>query len=51
MAMDIKTLEEEYSGLSSDKAGLTEYLQTLWEQVEKLKVHELSFRDMEMILV
>ncbi|KAM6600653.1 hypothetical protein CsatA_020262 [Cannabis sativa] len=36
-AMDIKTLEEEHNALLSDKAGETEYLKSLREQVEKLK--------------
>ncbi|XP_068319809.1 uncharacterized protein [Pyrus communis] len=36
-AMDIKTLEEEYSALLSDKAGETEYLKTLQDQIEKLR--------------
>lgn len=39
--MDIKTLEEEYDALLSDKAGESEYLQSLQEQVEKLKVNEV----------
>ncbi|CAN6686659.1 unnamed protein product [Malus baccata var. baccata] len=37
-AMDIKTLEEEYNALLSDKAGETEYLKTLQDQIEKLRV-------------
>ncbi|XP_062073182.1 uncharacterized protein LOC133777537 isoform X3 [Humulus lupulus] len=39
-AMDIKTLEEEYNALLSDEAGETEYLQSLQERVEKLKVND-----------
>ncbi|XP_059449378.1 uncharacterized protein LOC132180528 [Corylus avellana] len=35
--MDIKTLEEEHNALLSDKAGETEYLQSLLDQIEKLK--------------
>ncbi|KAK4285065.1 hypothetical protein QN277_001809 [Acacia crassicarpa] len=35
---DITTLEEEYNALMSDKAGEIEYLQSLEEQVQKLKV-------------
>ncbi|KAK4285067.1 hypothetical protein QN277_001811 [Acacia crassicarpa] len=34
---DITTLEEEYNALMSDKAGEIEYLQSLEEQVQKLK--------------
>ncbi|PON95156.1 tropomyosin [Trema orientale] len=37
MEMDLKTLEEEYNALLSDKAGETEYLQSLQYQVEKLE--------------
>ncbi|KAK9111855.1 hypothetical protein Scep_019374 [Stephania cephalantha] len=36
-AMDIKSMEEEQKALLSDKAGETEYLQTLWRQIEQLK--------------
>ncbi|KAG6719474.1 hypothetical protein I3842_03G007500 [Carya illinoinensis] len=36
-AMDIKTLEEEHRALLSDKAGETEYLQSLLDQIGKLK--------------
>jgi hypothetical protein len=36
--MDMKTLEEERNALLSDKAGETEYLQSLLDQIEKLKV-------------
>ncbi|XP_027357002.1 uncharacterized protein LOC113866316 [Abrus precatorius] len=36
-AADISALEEEYNALLSDKAGETEYLQSLEKQVEKLK--------------
>ncbi|KAF2297253.1 hypothetical protein GH714_020033 [Hevea brasiliensis] len=39
LAMDVKTLEEEYKALLSDKAGELEYLQSLQGQVEKLKVN------------
>ncbi|KAL5571754.1 hypothetical protein UlMin_021351 [Ulmus minor] len=35
--MDIKTLEEECNALLADKSGETEYLQSLQDQVEKLK--------------
>lgn len=35
--MDIRSLEEEYNALLSGKTGETEYLQSLQEQVEKLK--------------
>lgn len=38
MAVDLKTLEEEYNTLLSDKAGVTEYLQSLQAQVDILKV-------------
>ncbi|KAK9123664.1 hypothetical protein Sjap_013266 [Stephania japonica] len=37
-AMDIKHMEEEQKALLSDKAGETEYLQTLGRQIEQLKV-------------
>lgn len=37
--MDIKTLEEEYKALLSDKAGEFEYLQSLQGQIEKHKVN------------
>lgn len=37
LAMDIKTLEEEYKALLSDKAGEFEYLQSLQGQIEKHK--------------
>ncbi|KAH0976565.1 hypothetical protein GBA52_026284 [Prunus armeniaca] len=36
-AMDVNTLEEEYDALLSDKAGVTEYLKSLQDQIEKLK--------------
>ncbi|OVA09293.1 hypothetical protein BVC80_8357g8 [Macleaya cordata] len=36
-AMDIKALEEEHQALLSDKAGETEYLQSLQNQIEQLK--------------
>ncbi|KAK7317278.1 hypothetical protein RJT34_01361 [Clitoria ternatea] len=36
-AADITALEEEYNALLADKAGETEYLQSLEKQVEKLK--------------
>lgn len=36
-AMDMDTLEEEHKALLSDKAGETEYLQSLHYQIEKLK--------------
>ncbi|KAB1210990.1 hypothetical protein CJ030_MR6G019619 [Morella rubra] len=36
-AMDVKTLEEEHNALLSDKAGETEYLQSLLDQIGKLK--------------
>ncbi|KAK7313949.1 hypothetical protein VNO77_39156 [Canavalia gladiata] len=36
-AADITAIEEEYNALLSDKAGETEYLQSLERQVEKLK--------------
>ncbi|XP_057457545.1 uncharacterized protein LOC130748351 [Lotus japonicus] len=36
-AADVAALEEEYNALLSDKAGETEYLQSLEKQVEKLK--------------
>ncbi|KAK9134859.1 hypothetical protein Syun_014189 [Stephania yunnanensis] len=36
-AMDIKSMEEEQKALLSDKAGETEYLQTLRRQIEQLK--------------
>ncbi|KAA8528055.1 hypothetical protein F0562_035076 [Nyssa sinensis] len=36
-AMDIKTLEEEHRALLSDKAGETEFLQSLQHQSDKLK--------------
>lgn len=36
--MDVNTLEEEYDALLSDKAGVTEYLKSLQDQIEKLKV-------------
>jgi hypothetical protein len=39
--MDIKTLEEEHNALLSDKAGETEYLQSLLDQIEKLKVNRV----------
>ena len=39
--MDTKTLEEEHIALLSDKAGETEYLQSLLEQIEKLKVNRV----------
>ncbi|XP_050107500.1 uncharacterized protein LOC126586632 [Malus sylvestris] len=35
--MDIKRLEEEFNALLSDKAGETEYLKTLQDQIVKLK--------------
>ncbi|XP_059637452.1 uncharacterized protein LOC132279478 isoform X5 [Cornus florida] len=35
-AMDIKTLEEEHRALLSDKAGETEFLQSVRNQIEKL---------------
>jgi hypothetical protein len=37
-AADITALEEEYNALLSDKAGETEYLQSMEKQVNKLKV-------------
>lgn len=37
-AAGLTALEEEYKALLSDKAGETEYLQSLEKQVEKLKV-------------
>ncbi|GAV72020.1 LOW QUALITY PROTEIN: hypothetical protein CFOL_v3_15509 [Cephalotus follicularis] len=37
LAMDTETLEEEGRALESDKAGETEYLQSLHNQIEKLK--------------
>lgn len=40
--MDVNTLEEEYDALLSDKAGVTEYLKSLQDQIEKLKVSCLS---------
>ena len=40
--MDIKRLEEEFNALLSDKAGETEYLKTLQDQIVKLKVNCLS---------
>uniref|UniRef100_A0A5B6YI46 Uncharacterized protein n=1 Tax=Davidia involucrata TaxID=16924 RepID=A0A5B6YI46_DAVIN len=36
-AMDVKTLEEEHRALLSDKAGETEFLQSLQHQIDKLK--------------
>ncbi|KAF8395949.1 hypothetical protein HHK36_019905 [Tetracentron sinense] len=36
-AMDAKTLEEEHKALLADKAGETEYLQSLHHQIEQLK--------------
>ncbi|KAM5550154.1 hypothetical protein ABKV19_001212 [Rosa sericea] len=36
-ALDIKTLEDEYNALLSDKAGETEYLKSLQDQIEKMK--------------
>lgn len=39
--MDINTLEEEYNAISSDKAEEADYFQSLKDQVEKLKVHEV----------
>ena len=36
--MDIKTLEEEHNALLLDKDGETEYLQSLLDQIESLKV-------------
>lgn len=39
--MDIKTLEEEYKALLSDKAGEFGYLQSLKEQIEKVQVKVL----------
>ncbi|XP_024031627.1 uncharacterized protein LOC21395844 isoform X1 [Morus notabilis] len=36
-AVDLKTLEKEYNTLLSDKAGVTEYLQSLQAQVDILK--------------
>ncbi|MED6217768.1 hypothetical protein PIB30_020739 [Stylosanthes scabra] len=36
-AADITALQEEYNGLMSDKAGETEYLQSLEKQVDKVK--------------
>lgn len=42
MELDIKTLEEEYNALLTDKAGETEYLQSLQDQVEKLKVKKVT---------
>ena len=36
--MDIKTLEEEHNALLLEKAGVTDYLQTLPSQIETLKV-------------
>ncbi|KAG6737167.1 hypothetical protein POTOM_059792 [Populus tomentosa] len=35
--MDIKTLEEEYKALLSDRAGEIEYLQSLQKQIKQLK--------------
>eukprot|EP00257_Ricinus_communis_P017882 XP_015576434.1 uncharacterized protein LOC8281338 [Ricinus communis] len=37
LAMDTTTLEEEYKALLSDKAGEFEYLQSLQDQIDKLK--------------
>ncbi|XP_038717953.1 uncharacterized protein LOC120011022 isoform X3 [Tripterygium wilfordii] len=37
LAMDIKTIEDEHKALLSDKSGETEYLQSLQDQIEKLK--------------
>ncbi|KAK9941531.1 hypothetical protein M0R45_007235 [Rubus argutus] len=36
-ALDVKTLEDEYNALLSDKAGETEYLNSLQDQIEKMK--------------
>ena len=36
--MDVTTLEEEHKALLSDKAGETEYMLSLQDQIEKLKV-------------
>ncbi|THG12005.1 hypothetical protein TEA_011511 [Camellia sinensis var. sinensis] len=36
-AMNVKTLEEEYQALLSDRAGETEYLHSLQQQFERLK--------------
>ncbi|KAI5391316.1 hypothetical protein KIW84_076236 [Lathyrus oleraceus] len=43
-AADITAIEEEYNALLSDKAGETEYLQSMEKQVEKLKeiCHEIK---------
>lgn len=40
--MDVKTLEDEYNALLSDKAGETEYLNSLQDQIEKMKVNYFS---------
>ncbi|KAK4860120.1 hypothetical protein QYF36_017723 [Acer negundo] len=37
LAMDVTTLEEEHKALLSDKAGETEYMLSLQDQIEKLK--------------
>ncbi|CAK7344521.1 unnamed protein product [Dovyalis caffra] len=37
LEMDIKTLEEEYKALLSDKVGQIEYLQSLQKQIKQLK--------------
>ncbi|KAI5567390.1 hypothetical protein BDE02_13G086400 [Populus trichocarpa] len=37
LEMDIKTLEEEYTALLSDRAGEIEYLQSLQKQIKQLK--------------
>lgn len=36
--MNVKTLEEEHQALLADRAGETEYLHSLQQQFEKLKV-------------
>lgn len=36
--MDIESLQEEHEALLSDKSGETEYLLSLQNQIEKLKV-------------
>lgn len=40
--MDIKTLEEEYKALLSDRAGEIEYLQSLQKQIKQLKVNVVN---------
>jgi hypothetical protein len=40
--MDIKTLEEEYTALLSDRAGEIEYLQSLQKQIKQLKVNVVN---------